>query len=469
MKTSFSKWLCSLLAAGVVCGAESPIDLGRVMFVGDSITHGFGTSSYRWSLHKILVDNGVKFTVVGVTQGNLRAQEGTLPGTLYAGVPFNNRHSAMSSERAWEVAGRANTSGRLGNSNIFDWLGLDSSYKGPYRIDPTTEMPDVFVLLIGTNDTFSDYGRRGGFGREDFYKEVSHNLLAPGGDMDTIVDAMRKANPKARILLLSIPTWHDGTPHSNSPADYAALQRINAELAAWAEKKKLELVDVNRGLVDVTRTDKPGVGEAQFFSPQDHLHPTPQGDMLIADTVADALGVAGRTVGLQRKATAELPLTNVFRYQIEPQEWSSLDVSNGVTVALSGLRVGNGAADGLNDSSAKSVRLQVCRPDAEFCGILSISESCIRWNDNTILYRTDMSQNTKDLRVAWVPGNESENRPQGFYVWLGDSLIGEALPSKPLEANCWVNRAGLTPMVGKNTRKFDSLRAAAGAWAPQAE
>ncbi len=461
MKKRFANFLSILVGCGVLNGAEAPAELGRVMFVGDSITHGYGTSSYRWDLHKILVDNGVKFSVVGVTQENLRPDRGTKAGTLYGGVPFNNRHSAMSAERAWEVAGRANTSGRLGNSNIFDWLGLDATYTGPYRIDPATEMPDIFVLLIGTNDTFSDYGRRGGFGREEFYREVSRNLLAPGGDMDTIVDAMRRANPKARILLLSIPTWHDGTPHSNAPADFSALRRLNAELAVWAAAKNLELVDVNRGLVDITRSDKPGVGEPQFFSPHDHLHPTPQGDMLIADTVAEALGVPGRTVGLVRKATAQLPLCHDERGNIPPAEWAAADVSTGVTVAVSGLRVGDAAAHGWDATPA--ARLQVCRPDAGFCGILSVTESAILWNEATVLYRTDMSQNTEELRVAWVPGNAAENRPQGFYVWLGDSLIGEALPSMPQEANCWVNRAGISVSAAAG---YTTLRASAGAYAP---
>jgi hypothetical protein len=32
------------------------------------------------------------------------------------------------------------------------------------------------------------------------------------------------------------------------------------------------------------------------------------------------------------------------------------------------------------------------------------------------------------LRVVWHPGLEG-NRPQGYYVWVGDKLVGQALPA----------------------------------------
>ena len=52
---------CSVLGAGVAMAEDAPANLGNVMFVGDSITHGYGAPSYRWPLHKIFVDNGVQF------------------------------------------------------------------------------------------------------------------------------------------------------------------------------------------------------------------------------------------------------------------------------------------------------------------------------------------------------------------------------------------------------------------------
>jgi hypothetical protein len=32
------------------------------------------------------------------------------------------------------------------------------------------------------------------------------------------------------------------------------------------------------------------------------------------------------------------------------------------------------------------------------------------------------------LRVVWHPGLDG-NRPQGYYVWVGDKLVGQALPA----------------------------------------
>lgn len=416
MRTPSSVLLAALLmSSATMPEAQASQDLGKVMFVGDSITHGFTTASYRWELHKIFVDNGVSFSVVGVTQHNRIPETGVVAGTSYAGVPFNNRHSSMSGERAYEIAGRINDSKRLGHSNIFDWLGLDQTYTGSFRIDPATEMPDTFIMLIGTNDTYSDYGRRGGIAQRENYDTVRHNMFREGGDMDTIVDAMRTANPSARIVLLAMPTWHENTPHSNTPEDYVALAAFNQELQAWAAKRQLPLVPVNRGLADVTRADKPGMGEDQFFNAQDHLHPTPQGDRLIAAEVAKTLGVGGRTAGLPRKATAELPVAT-----------SSTDAAAacGLTCVLPAPRVGNGAEEGWNTTDALQLRVS----HATHTGTLSVAEHAILWNGTTKLYSADMSANTDDLRVAWVAGDEAANRPQGFYVWLGDRLIGEALP-----------------------------------------
>lgn len=452
-----------LLVGGAACAGSVPTELGNVMFVGDSITHGFGAPSYRWALHKILVDNGVRYTAVGVSRGNQRASSGIAPGTPYAGVPFTNVHSSRSSERAYEVAGRKNCSGRLGDSNIFDWLGLDSTYTGEYRINPATQMPDVFILLIGTNDLLAECESAGGVGRPEVYRKALNALLGPDGDMDTIVSAMRQANPAARILVLTVPTWHDGTRISNTAADYASAAAYNEELKQWGQKQGVTVVDVNRGLVDVARTDLPGVGAEPLFNAQDHLHPSLQGDLLIAAEVAQALGVSGRTVGLERKCAAEFPLVGNRRNAIPPQEWAAMAVSAGLTVSVTAPSVGNGSADGW--AEAKGMRLHVCRPDMEILGKLTVKENGIFWNEQTLLYSADMAQNTDELRVAWVPGNAAENRPQGFYVWLGERLIGEALPSMPLSVNGWINGAMLS-VPRDMPCNFGELRAAAGAYAP---
>lgn len=62
-------------------------------------------------------------------------------------------------------------------------------------------------------------------------------------------------------------------------------------------------------------------------------------------------------------------------------------------------------------------------------GHLSVSESAVLWQNQQVLYSGDMSANTEEIRIVWHPGKADSDIPQGFYVWLGQRLIGEALPS----------------------------------------
>ena len=96
----------ALLSGSVPAFAETSAltDLGNVMFVGDSITHGVNSASYRWELHKILVDNGISYNSVGYKTANYSG--GVTVGEMYGGVNFNNVHSSEASARAWEIAGR---------------------------------------------------------------------------------------------------------------------------------------------------------------------------------------------------------------------------------------------------------------------------------------------------------------------------------------------------------------------------
>lgn len=463
---------CSVLGAGVAMAEDAPANLGNVMFVGDSITHGYGAPSYRWPLHKVFVDNGVQFVAVGVTQGNQNPRFCVVPGTEYAGVPFNNRHSAMSSERAYEIAGRINKSGRLGNSNIHDWLGVDATYSGDFKLDPATQMPDVMVMMIGTNDTLSDYGNKGGIGAGQHMAEVQKNLIGTrkgkswsgDGDMDVIVDTMRKANPKVRILILAIPTWHDVRNNNNKAEDFAVVMDYNEALKHWAAFKNVEFVDVNKGLIDPARTDKPGVGEPQFFNANDKLHPTVQGDLLIAAEVADALGYPGRTVGLERKPSAAFTPLPLKGKVFKSTRAVKLPVAD--ATAFTGAvkcSVGDGKKGGWQTEDG----LRITLGNGQQTGVLTVTESAIIWGEkkDRVLYCSDMSANEDEIRIALVPGNTEEGREPGFYVWLGDRLIGEALPGMDPACNGHVPGLVLSH-IGKVAVKVCSAGVADGAYAP---
>ncbi len=427
-------------------------DMGRVMFIGDSITHGYGAPSYRWPLHKIWVDNGISFEVVGVERGN-NGNVGIEEGTAYLGKEFNNMHSAMSSQRAYETSGRLHSSKRLDATDILDWLGVDKTYSGPRQVG--NPAPDTYFILLGTNDTLSDYMKKGGIGKGANLSEVQKALLdKKKGDMSVIVDTIRKANRKARIVVLTIPTWGNTQPGNNTePADYVAIvDHYDKKLAAWAKSKKVILADVNKGLVDVANEEKPGKGVPSFYNAKDGLHPNPQGDMLIAGRVAQALGLAGRSAGLPRKASARFDMsaasmleTATAKEGVELNEDSltlnenaklavpwpqNADLKKGYTVSFVAA-VGNGATDGWTTDKG----LVVEAGNGVVSGALAVTESYLTWNGKVILYSADMSKNKEEIRVAFLPGNTEANIAGGFYVWLGDMLVGEGLASDGKKVN----------------------------------
>lgn len=442
-----------LAAASSAHGAPAGTDLGNVMYVGDSITHGINSASYRWALHKIFTDNGISYNAEGLETGNYSG--GVTAGTSYGGKVFNNEHSSQASARAWEISGRKNGT-RFDGSNISNWLGLSgtkangAAYQG--QTFTGTDTPDTFFLMIGTNDLLSD-GTNATLG--DRLDSVTQDLL---GDMNTIVNTMHTANGDANVIVLTIPCW---TQHSsgNSNATHQAVETYNTSLKSWGQSKQgVTVIDVNKGMIDVaSSTPFSGVG-SMFNKPgSDGLHPNAQGDLIMAANIAKAMGYAGRSAGQGRKSSAELAVN--FHQGGQAPIWNGVqDLTNAgfsasnVTVSSGGinlgqpgnsmvshtwtegtdlshgftfdftLSLGDGAADGWNVSDQFSVSLG----NGTFYGTLNICEAYIKWGDS-VLYSMDMSANTDSLRMAYVNGNELEGLKGGYYIWLGDMLIGEAL------------------------------------------
>ena len=90
MKIRLPLPLLAALAAAFPAATAAPAgtELGNVMYVGDSITHGVNSASYRWALHKIFTDNGISYQAEGVKTGNYSG--GVTAGTSYGGQIFNN-------------------------------------------------------------------------------------------------------------------------------------------------------------------------------------------------------------------------------------------------------------------------------------------------------------------------------------------------------------------------------------------
>jgi hypothetical protein len=207
--------------------------------------------------------------------------------------------------------------------------------------------------------------------------------------------------------------------------------------------------------------------KAGIFSSRDGLHPTPQGDLIIAETVADALGCAGRSAGLPRMDSGE------FRYvassaaaseslAVDSAAWAAVKAEQGYTLSLR-CKVGNGAQDGWQRTQGLTLVFGKESPVQQ--GSLTISESGVLWLGTSLLYSADMSANDEEIRVVWHPGNQGAGIARGFYIWLGDRLIGEALPAAETgsaPAAYAVSAAAGVPV------QLEWLRAEAGAYAPPA-
>ncbi|MBR1979296.1 MAG: hypothetical protein IJ985_07350, partial [Akkermansia sp.] len=120
--------------------------VGRVMCVGDSITHGIKDATWRWQLFKTLVDNGIEHELEGPLKGfDNRSQyafsndEGITHNSqtiTYGNGEFSNVHLAQSSGRAHELVNDSN-----------------SRYSGFSTEDAARQYnANTYIMMIGTND-----------------------------------------------------------------------------------------------------------------------------------------------------------------------------------------------------------------------------------------------------------------------------------------------------------------------------
>lgn len=440
---------CAALFTTVASASVSNGDLGNVMYVGDSVTHGVNGGSWRWAMHKIFADNGISYTEKGIMTGNHSG--GVAAGTSYGGRVFQNLHSSAASARAYEIAGRADGSsyGRFNGSNLKNWLGLstEKTKGGTYTGQTLTgaNTPDTFFLLAGTNDLLSDNNNSTLHLRLD---GVTYLLL---NDMDSMVSSIRTANSKADIFVMTVPCW---TQHANGNMDetHQAVATYNESLKEWGAKNAangVKVIDINAGIIDVA-SSKPFFGVRSMFNnpTADGLHPNAQGDLLMAGNMAKGMGYAGRSAGQARKAGHELGVNfgqapaitqqtlaakgftannvtisnNTINFNKSGSStltynWgASQGQSGGYTVDFT-LRLGNGATGGWDTTNNFSLNLGN--------GTLNVNEAYIQWG-STILYSKDMSANADAIRVAYVAGDNANGLGAGYYIWLGDVLIGEA-------------------------------------------
>lgn len=236
----------------------------------------------------------------------------------------------------------------------------------------------------------------------------------------------------------------------------------NESLKNWGrDKDGVTVIDVNQGIIDVA-SSTPFYGVRTMFNnpTADGLHPNAQGDLLMAGNLARGMGYAGRSAGQERKASHELGVNfgqtpSITREELTARGFtaSNVTISNntinfnnagtstltyswgesqggsaGYTVDFT-LRLGNGSTGGWDTTNNFSLNLGN--------GTLNINEAYIQWG-SAILYSRDMSANTDTIRVAYVAGDNANGLSAGYYIWLGDVLIGEA------QTAAGANSSGLT-------------------------
>ncbi len=328
----------ALLAAA---STASALDLGNTVFYGDSITQGgAGYASYRYEVWKYLVDNNVGHTFVGSQTGAYQNNAGTIPS--YQGQTFSNVHDGHWGWRAsWESGAVALPSGRyntnnLGSGVLSNWLGLTNTYQvngdstgmtttniSTATYSGATYTPDTAFILLGTNDIGSSGGPKDTTG-DATYANIS-----------LMVQQLQQKNPNVRVYLLSVPPAASFTTTMQS-----AVSNLNASLAAN---------NLSTGTSSVSYVDiRHGFDPASGASTHDGTHPSAQGQKVVANNIAAALGLGPRTVGLVRRDAAAFVTQRV----------TSLPGTTAGTALYrtgTGWSVGTGGTMALNASGGASV------------------------------------------------------------------------------------------------------------------
>lgn len=210
-------------------GAAGPL---RVLLTGDSITQGFnGDYTWRYRLAQEFRREQVPVDFVGS-----RHSPAVKPGwssSQYADPNFDSDHFAR------------------GGSTLGGQVGLIGA-------EVAQQEPDVIVLMAGVNDI------RGGASAD----QVDARLRA-------WVSAVRAAKPDTRMVVSPVLDASDPTRPALSQgiADYDRRQRETVAELSTAESP-ITLADTTRGwnVLQVT---------------SDNLHPTPTGETLIAQRIAE--------------------------------------------------------------------------------------------------------------------------------------------------------------------------------------
>ena len=151
------------------------------------------------------------------------------------------------------------------NAANFGW-GADKTQNILWRLE-NGELdgvnPKVVVILAGTNNVGKEPGD------EAKVADVTQGLKA-------LVELCRKKAPEATIVLTAI------FPRNDNPAVVPTINRINANLAGFADGKSVRFLNLNASLADAAGTLVPGVTV-------DQVHPSLTGYQIWADALRPIL------------------------------------------------------------------------------------------------------------------------------------------------------------------------------------
>ncbi|MCR5183729.1 MAG: hypothetical protein K6B46_03410 [Opitutales bacterium] len=436
-------------AALLPCVPATGTDLGNIVFIGDSITQSDGTHavSYRYSLWKNFVDNDVAYNPVGSMKNYFGGATSSALVTNYRGETFDNTNEGhFGWDAPWITTGT--TDGRNGSTfpsgttttgkGLSDWI--DTYYSA---------LPDTATVLIGINDLSRNNDHR------DF-----NNLLA---NQKAIVEVLQAKNANVTVHMFSLlpsgqGSWSNGLNPGTAPGEYNALLKSTVESGAWNTATSTVVYH------DITTGFNPTNGVHTY----DSLHPQAQGELILAGNIARALGVGQRTVGLERRAAANLSSQLNFgsasaskptiKTSIAGVEKTFTTAASGITTNAAGNLVFNTAAAGGFDTRLVWSDLSVAQEltlsfsvkmternnqnnqfgiivgNGAEAGLFYLRENGVYWN-TTLLYGTavgdpyesvSFTDDFNDFTIAWIDGSE-RGVSSGFYIWLGDQLIGEGL------------------------------------------
>lgn len=494
------KWtLLFSCVALTACSVAPAADPGGIIFIGDSITQGgrFNnnqlSASYRYSLFKNFIDNGLNYKPMGTTQG---ASGGTNVTSLtpdYLGVHFDNTSESAASARSYQYAGHGEgsvyrsdpgTVRPVGNGGPLSVkFGFENSYTGSadtfyngnnlssysgqtYESLYGDRKAQTACIMIGINDLF-DMSQNG-------HQQTHEQIVA---NVNRIVATLQKYNTNIDVVVMGcLPVGKDNggiRVGKNNVMDYNDL--LQQEVAGWStDTSQVKYADVSQGFYATNGAMIDGTGGA---------HPNVQGELIIAGNIARTLGVGQRTMGLERRAAANLN-THAALSSASPTvttngpggqtsllgTFTHSDASNGAamwtvrntgnTPSLSFASTVNTIDDirlNLTPSVDSAVRIGTfsfalnmvhdeVAPGSNFLsifigdgkygsGILSIGEDGIYWGDGasgTLLYGSVYDEDNSHFMTTGIHefrvviNGTTANGSKGLYqIWLDGQLIGE--------------------------------------------